>query len=73
MAIAPAQADIFRGAKSRVTDEEWRTVYNYIVAKAYRRDTSSVSSKPLKIMGFDDPPSPTGEGFKLDRSLGLYE
>ena len=67
------EADIFRVAKSCKTDEELRTVYNYIVIEAYRRDTSSVSSKPLKHMGFDDPPSPTGEGFKLNRSLGFCE
>ena len=24
-------------------------------------------------MGFDDPPSPAGEGFKLNRSLGFFE
>ena len=36
-------------------------------------DTSSVSSKPLYTMGFDDPPSPAGEGFKLNRALGFFE
>ena len=37
------EADIFRVAKSCKTDEELRTVYNYIVIEAYRRDTSSAS------------------------------
>ena len=36
-------------------------------------DTSSVSSKPLYTMVFDDPPSPAGEGFKLNRFLGFCE
>ena len=45
------EADIFRVAKSCKTDEELRTVYNYIVIEAYRRDTSSVTA--FNTMGGD--------------------
>ena len=33
----------------------------------------SVSSKPLKIMGFDDPPPFTQGRLGLNRSLGFFE